>query len=111
MKKTYRHDPKTGKMYLVSQTRTLPKSATVRCDEIERFKSPVDGTIIGTERELLQHNQRNNVSNDLDSLKEKAARQLDYQRNPEKQIDQQKLNKRVAESYHFVEQNPHLFKQ
>ncbi len=66
---------------LVEVTRGTPsssKSANIRMD-IEPFKSPIDGTIVNTRAQLLAHNQRHGVTNDLDSLKEKTRIHLNSQ--------------------------------
>ena len=41
------------------------------------FISPVDGTHIHSRRQLVEHNKRHNVSNDLDSLREQTQRSLE----------------------------------
>lgn len=49
------------------------------CKDIEPFKSPIDGTIVNTRAQLMAHNQRHGVTNDLDSLKEKTRLHLENQ--------------------------------
>ena len=53
-------------------------SPSIRAD-VEPFKSPIDGTIINTRAQLLAHNQRHGVTNDLDSLRECTKRHLENQ--------------------------------
>lgn len=57
-------------------------SAPAYIPDIEPFKSPIDGSIINTRRQLEAHNRRHGVSNDLDSLREQTQKVLERQRKP-----------------------------
>lgn len=55
-------------------TRTLTAPRTLlHTKPFESFKSPVDGSIINSRRELAEHNKRNNVQNVHDGYDEKAV--------------------------------------
>lgn len=44
--------------------------------DVAPFVSPIDGSIINTRAQLVAHNQRHGVSNDMDSLREKTKHHL-----------------------------------
>ena len=63
-----------GSYQMIEITRTPSINVfSIRAD-VEPFRSPVDGTMINTRTQLLAHNQRHSVTNDIDSLNEKAQR-------------------------------------
>lgn len=54
----------------------------------EAFKSPVDGSVITCQRELREHNKRNDVVNIHEGYDEKALKTLG-ERNPREQINKE----------------------
>ena len=66
------------------------KSATIRND-ITPYLSPLDGTVINSRNQEREHNKRNGVSNDLDSLREQSAKSLERKSNPAEEKHQRKL--------------------
>ena len=42
----------------------------------DSYVSPIDGTNISSHKVLVEHNRRNNVTNDPDSLREQGQREL-----------------------------------
>lgn len=66
----------TGKeTWVPKPKRQDKKSAAVHLDNTD-FISPVDGTHISSHKVLVEHNRRNNVTNDPDSLREQGQREL-----------------------------------
>jgi len=51
------------------------QSASVHMD-MDSFVSPIDGTVISSRPVLEEHNRRHGVTNDLDNLREKTAREM-----------------------------------
>lgn len=54
----------------------------LHASEFQAFRSPVDGTVIQSRRDLAEHNKRNNVMNLHDGYDEKAVQTMthkDYQ--------------------------------
>lgn len=68
----YRQDRVTGKLHEIKEQRSSAHHFVQ--SDIEPFTSHVDGSHIRTRRDLVEHNKRNGVSNDPDSLKEQAQR-------------------------------------
>lgn len=71
-KRTYRQNTETGKFYEVTRT-PRTRQSIIQVSHVD-FVSPVDGSHIRNSRELVEHNKRHGVSNDLDSLREQTAR-------------------------------------
>ena len=56
-------DHETGKLVEVSTARRRPPpDAPVVIGDLEPFKSPIDGKLIGSRRELRQHNREHGVT-------------------------------------------------
>ena len=70
----WRQDRETGK--LIEVGKTVGTGHFIRGAFVP-YVSPVDGTVIKTRAGLIDHNKRNGVSNDLDSLREQAQRSND----------------------------------
>ena len=70
----WRQDRETGK--LIEVGKTVGTGHFIRGAFVP-YVSPVDGTVIRTRSELTDHNKRNGVSNDLDSLREQTQRSND----------------------------------
>ena len=68
----WRQDRETGKLVEIVKRKPVP-GVFIHVDDVD-FISPVDGTRIRNSRELIDHNKRHGVSNDLDSLREQTAR-------------------------------------
>lgn len=75
---------------------------SIRTD-VDPFRSPIDGSIIRTRKQLDEHNRRHGVSNDLDSLREKTQQQLQRQANPALRTKKERLNS-IVEAVNKVEQ-------
>lgn len=105
MRRTYRQNKETGKFEEVNRSYSQ-KLASVT-DDLVPFISPVDGSHISTKGELERHNKRNGVTNDIDSLKEKASQQLARQRAPVGNKDERV--KDIVSAHDFVTQNQHLY--
>ena len=74
----------------------------------EPFKSPVDGSLVSSRRELQEHNKRNNVVNTHDGYDEKAIlgwtnkdlqKPLDEERKKDLKDDMQKAITKLEEGY------------
>jgi hypothetical protein len=63
------------KTWVEKPKRQAKKSAAVHLFG-DNYISPVDGTNISSHKVLVEHNRRNNVTNDLESLREQGAREL-----------------------------------
>ena len=61
MRKRYIQDPQTGKLVEASVYR---RPTHFIQGEIEPFKSPIDGSVISSRKELAEHNRRHNVTQD-----------------------------------------------
>lgn len=55
-RRSYRYDPETKQMYEVAPSGNIPQGLLE-----DNFKSPVDGSIITSQRKLHEHNARNGV--------------------------------------------------
>lgn len=67
------------------------------------FKSTVDGSIIATERDLKEHNRRNNVVNVADGYSDEAVRKGNIV--PKKEaVDKKDLANDIGESIHKLKQ-------
>jgi len=70
----WRQDRETGK--LVEVVRQDPyRGHYLRISDVD-FISPVDGSHIGSRQQLVDHNKKHGVSNDLDSLREQTQREM-----------------------------------
>jgi len=69
--------------------------------KFEPFKSTVDGSIITTQRELQQHNDRNNVVSMADGY---STEELLAAKPKEEVLDKKELVKDIAEATHKVAQ-------
>ena len=69
----YADDGSIKKSGLVQAPQESARGLLVHVDNVD-FISPVDGTHIRSSRELVDHNKRHGVSNDLDSLREQTSR-------------------------------------
>jgi predicted nucleic acid-binding Zn ribbon protein len=67
----------------------------------DRFRSPVDGSIIGTERDLRNHNARNNVVNIHDGYDEATVLRGEYVKPPKK--DKRDVAQDVYDAYQHVD--------
>lgn len=103
MKRTYRQDRETGKLYEVTPGTT--RRGFVGTDEVSPFVSPVDGSVIRTRKQLEEHNRRNGVSNDPDHLREQVERARD------RPLPKTERVRELIKSYDFVQQNQHLFRR
>lgn len=56
MRRTYRYNRETGEMYEVPPTPVIPHGLVE-----DNFISPVDGSVITSQRKLHEHNMKNNV--------------------------------------------------
>jgi hypothetical protein len=81
--------------------RTAPKGFVK--GKFEPFKSPVDGTVISTERALRDHNARNNVVNIHDGYPEERVIKGDYMGPPPKP-DKKDISKDIYEAARMLEQ-------
>ena len=71
-RRRWRQDHETGK--LIEITAPPPKGKTHYIgNSFEPFVSSVDGSRIRTRKQLVEHNRRNGVSNDPDSLRGRAC--------------------------------------
>jgi len=61
MRKRYIQDPKTGKLHEVGRQQFQIHHIQ---GEIEPFKSPIDGSLINSRKQLEAHNRRHNVTQD-----------------------------------------------
>jgi hypothetical protein len=68
----------------------------------DRFRSPVDGSIISTERDLRNHNARNNVVNIHDGYDEATVMRGEYVK-PTAGPDKKDIAKDIYESYQRVD--------
>lgn len=66
------------------------------------FKSVVDGSIIASERDMQEHNKRNNVVNVADGFSEDAVLAGNFGRKEEK-LDKKELARDIGESIHMLE--------
>jgi len=69
----WRQCAKTGEFIPIGAGHAANKAANVRSD-IAPYVSPVDNSVISGRRAEREHNIRHGVSNDLDSLREQAAK-------------------------------------
>jgi len=72
MKRSYRQDAVTGK--LIEIIRAKPKSIH-SVGVFQELTSPVTGERIANRAQLLDHNKRTGMTNDLDSLREQTRRE------------------------------------
>ncbi len=68
----WRQDRETGKLVEVVKQEPY-RGHFVQSSDVD-FISPVSGAHIRTRQQLVDHNKRHGVSNDLDSLREQTAR-------------------------------------
>ncbi len=61
MRKTYVHDPETGKMVLKSR-RCQGANAPVVHGDVDDFISPIDGSLIDDRGKLRRHNKKHGVT-------------------------------------------------
>ena len=100
VRRTWRQDATTGKLVEVTRSRSANKAAHVR-DDIQSYVSPIDGSIISSRSREREHNKRHGVSNDLDSLKEKAG---DYQKRREAPETKEYRNQRKRDINEIMRQ-------
>lgn len=60
MKRTYRYDPETREMVEVENRYTPVARCELQMD-ISPFKSPIDGSVIGSRKDLREHMKRHDV--------------------------------------------------
>ena len=68
----------------------------------EPFKSPVDGSLIRTAREMQEHNKRNNVINVADGYSDERVRKGDYRDTPKLTNEERKAD--IAEAVNLLNQ-------
>lgn len=68
----------------------------------EAFKSPVDGSIIKNDRDMQEHNKRNNVVNAAEGYSEETINSGNFGRKEEK-LDKKELVSDIKESIHMLE--------
>lgn len=54
MRTTYRYDRATGQLYQVGRGLPMPAGLTIVRD-LAPYRSPIDGTVIGSRRDLAEH--------------------------------------------------------
>ena len=71
----WRQDRETGELVEIIWERS-PRGPFIQTDDVN-FISPIDGSHVRSRKQLVDHNKRHGVSNDLDSLREQTARARD----------------------------------
>ena len=69
----YADDGSIKKSGLVQASNESARGLLIHVDNVD-FISPIDGSHIHNSRELVDHNKKHGVSNDLDSLREQTER-------------------------------------
>lgn len=92
---------------LMGRVLTAPR-VLLHTKPFEPFRSPVDGSIVSSRRELQEHNKRNNVVNTHDGYDEKAIlgwtqkdyqKPLDEERRKDLKDDMKKAVQKLEEGY------------
>lgn len=87
----WRQDAETGKLVPVGRSARKSSSPNVRSDS-GTFVSPIDGSIINGNAGLREHAKRTGHTNDMDSLREQAARRNQPRVHTEKEVRARKDN-------------------
>jgi len=88
LKRSWRQDSETGKLVEITVERS--SGVFIRGD-IQPYVSPIDGSVIGSRSAERQHNARHGVSNDIDSLREKARKKNEPQQQTALDVHERKL--------------------
>lgn len=72
--------------------------------KFEAFVSMVDGSVVRNDRELKEHNKRNNVVNLQEGFSEEKVLKGDFGQQGTKKVDKKELVKDILEAKHKVEQ-------
>lgn len=105
---TYRFNEETGEMEVVAKREGgLRSRAPAIHAPFEPFRSPVDGSVIKNPRQLAEHNRRNGVSNDPDSLKEQTRRHQKRMEKPYVGDKKEHIND-LVKAYDVLQHNPQL---
>lgn len=85
----WRQDRETGEFIEITDKRASAR-VHIHVDHVD-FVSPITGTRIRNNRELLEHNKKHGVSNDLDSLRDQTAKANAPKTESRETIHQRKL--------------------
>ncbi len=72
MRRRWRQDLETGELIEITNKRASAR-VHIHVDNVD-FVSPIDGSRIRNNRELVSHNRKHGVTNDLDSLREQTQK-------------------------------------
>lgn len=75
MTRRWRQDATTGKLVEITAPAQSGDGFYIN-GPFEPLVSPIDGSRIRNRQQLVEHNRRHGVTNDLDSLREKSQRSL-----------------------------------
>lgn len=86
----WRQDLETGEFIEITNKRASAR-VHIHVDHVD-FVSPIDGARIRNSRELIEHNKRHGVSNDLDSLRDQTQKAMA----PKNQTRQDRHERKLA---------------
>ncbi len=94
----YRQDPITGKLHEVKDSRR--DSGCYIQSDISPFVSPIDGSVIRTRRELVDHEKRTGMTNDLDHLREQKHAPAKLSKHERKLAIKDAMEKTSSSGFH-----------
>lgn len=99
MMRRWRQNPQTGKMYEIKVAPRKSLGAYIQSD-ISPFVSPVDGTVIRTRGDLVEHEKRTGMTNDLDHLREQKHQPVALSKHERKLAISDAIERATSSGFH-----------